>query len=156
VEEDDGLAAAVRAGDVAAVRRRLGERPTAAGSASWKGVSARHVAAQLGAAEIVALVIDADPALLNATTWQGGTARLAMVRALIDAGVPASEATDSGWTVLHRLAQQGDDSDERIEAIEVLRAAGADPHAQDATGRTPAEIAEQLDAPRRLRDALRP
>ena len=98
--------------------------------------------AAIGDADGVARMLDADPALIEATDphlnpamGRGATPlhiaaaleELAVMRLLLERGAPVSSSGADGSTPLHHAAYHG-----RIRAVELLLQHGADPRARDA------------------------
>jgi ankyrin repeat protein len=127
--------AAVRTGDVAAVRDLLDGNAELAAARDERGLSAVLTAAQLGHDDIVQLLLDANPPLdVHDAAAVGRTRALAE---LLDADRDALRRTAAGGaTALHLAAAFG-----RKDAVELLLDHGADTAARDGEGRTPADLA---------------
>ncbi|MDI1483308.1 ankyrin repeat domain-containing protein [Polyangium sp. y55x31] len=75
------------------------------------------------------------------------------VAALVEAGVPIDTKTKYGWMPLHLAAYNGD-----AKTVRALLALGADPHADDGTGKTALDWAREAgkaESARLLEEALR-
>ncbi|MDC3962878.1 ankyrin repeat domain-containing protein [Polyangium jinanense] len=75
------------------------------------------------------------------------------VAALVEAGVPINTTTNYGWMPLHLAAYNGD-----AKTVRALLALGADPHADDGTGKTALDWAREAgkaESARVLEEALR-
>jgi ankyrin repeat protein len=104
--------------DVARLGTLLGEDPSRAQAWSPDGGTALHLAAFFGATECARLLLQhgADPAL-HATGFgqvapiHSATASrsIAIVRMLLERGVPADAVQHGGWTALMSAAHRGDE-----------------------------------------------
>lgn len=63
-----------------------------------------------------------------------------MLKALLDAGIPAVAASHSGSTALHKAVAQG-----LVENVKMLLSAGADPGAEDSLSNSPLHLAAQMN-----------
>ncbi|MXY25875.1 MAG: hypothetical protein F4Y45_15325 [Acidobacteria bacterium] len=130
---DVPLIAAVRAGDVDAVRALVGDATVDVNQAEPDGATALHWAVHRNDPALVDLLLEAgaDVAAINrygvqplALAAENGSA--AILEVLIDAGADPNAALPEGETVLMTAARSGD-----ADAIRLLLVRGADPNARD-------------------------
>ncbi len=129
------------------VRELVSASPELARQAGPDGLSALHVAAYVGAASAVQVLLElgADVRAVSAnavgsTPLHAATAggHACVARLLLDAGAPVDARQQGGWTPLHLAAHHGD-----AAALEALLAAGADITASDDAGVTAADLADR-------------
>ena len=155
---DSPVADAAMRGDGAAVRA-LVDAGADVNAPQGDGMTALHWAAELGDAETVTVLIDAD-ANLEAVTRLGAFTPLhvaaevgqaATVKLLLEAGAnPRAVSTLGGEVPLHYAAQAGS-----VEAIEALLGRGADPNGRSATGQTPLIFAAERNRPEAITALIR-
>ncbi len=130
---DVPLIAAVRAGDVEAVRAFVVDATVDVNQTEADGATALHWAVHRNGAILVDLLLDAgaDVAATNrygvppiALAAENGNATI--LEALLDAGADPNAALPEGETVLMTAARAGD-----ADAIRLLLVRGADPNARD-------------------------
>ena len=68
-------------------------------------------------------------------------AHVESVRRLINAGVPLDHVNRLGWTALLEAIALGNGSEDHVDVVRQLLAAGADPSIRDRQGRTPRQLA---------------
>jgi ankyrin repeat protein len=141
---------AVNGGHAAVARRLLGPPPLCApGARDWRNLTAAHVAAALGRADLLATLLDAgaDPnatdstgnAPLHYACWEG---RLETARLLLARGAAADPPNAGDETPLHWAARRN-----RADLAALLLDHGADPTAETRHAySTPLRIAEDLVA----------
>jgi len=105
-----------------------------------------HWAVEMGHTNMVTLLLDSEPLLLNMKTREGlspiniaawrGDKR--MVELLINQGAEIDDKTKWGETPLHHAVTFG-----HSDVCELLLSHGADPNTEDRLKRTPAQIATQ-------------
>ena len=131
---DVPLIAAVRAGDVEAVRALVDDATVDVNQTEPDGATALHWAVHGDDAALVDLLIEAGADVLVANRYgvqpislaaENGNA--AILEALLDAGADANASLPEGETVLMTTARTGD-----ADAIRLLLVRGADPNARDA------------------------
>jgi ankyrin repeat protein len=89
---------------------------------------------------------------VRSTNRYGGTALIPAAehahvevnRVLIAAGTPIDHVNELGWTALGEAVGLGNGDARHVQAVRLLRAAGADPSARDRFGRSVLQNAERL------------
>jgi ankyrin repeat protein len=149
---------AVKRGDLATVRSLLQSRKDP-NTAQPDGLSALHLAAQLGDIEIAKHLIDAGAKVDVKTRWGGytplhlaaGAARGEMVSFLLFARADMDVVSTTGVTPLHLAAQAGNGQD----MVRVLVRRGAPMNAREfQTGQTPLMFAEAAGQSAAMRELL--
>jgi ankyrin repeat protein len=129
------------------LRELLDREPELARSFSGDGFTALHLAAFLGHADAVRLLLDrgADPNAVAISEQIGpvqplhsaaATRRLECARLLVERGADVNARQSGGYTPLHEAAGNGD-----MELTRLLLEAGADRAARKDDGQTPADVA---------------
>jgi ankyrin repeat protein len=88
---------------------------------------------------------------VRSTNRYGGTAlipasehaHVAVVRMLIDAGVPVNHVNNLGWTALHEAIVLGNGDADHVQVVRMLLEGGADQGIPDGDGVLPRTLAEQ-------------
>jgi len=140
------LVAAINAADAGAVTAAVAAAPDLVAAAGGDGVPFLARAVTLGDGPTVAALLDGADAGAVATPGGAGTValrravelgRVGLVRALLRAGVPATDTDARGLSVLHVAAAEGDHPD----VIDELLGGGAAHDAEDHLGRTALRLA---------------
>ena len=111
------------------------------------GMYPLHAAAYSGNFELVRILIEYDPAKINAREWDGETplfwasraTRLkdgSVFRLLLERGADINAQTKLGWTPLHMASRRG-----TLEILRLLLEFGADVEAEDEDGKTALQVA---------------
>jgi serine/threonine protein kinase len=133
----DSVAALVKGGASVNLARRGGTTPLG-------------VAARFGHTDCVTELLmggaDADQHALDGSTplhIAAGNGHVSAVKALLAGGASIDRRMHDGWSALHLAAASG-----KLLAVQALLAAGADPTAEDACGKQPADVVcVRSDAP---------
>jgi ankyrin repeat protein len=137
---------AAATGDAAWLRELLAlDRDAVLAARTWEGFDAIGLAAFLGGADAVAVLLehgadpDGDPANpfgVRPVHAAAAHRDAAAMRALLEAGADPDARQQGGLTPLHTAVHNGDD-----EIVQLLLDHGADPEPRADDGRTPADLA---------------
>ncbi len=151
-------------GDVSKVEDWLKAHPGSINHSISDGFSLLHVACAFGRAELVTHLIgrgalvnqNADNAshatpLHLAVAHRDDEVAVGIVRELVEFGAELNSHDSNKETPLHHAVARGS-----LLLVETLIEAGADPYLKDSHGRSPADLAKELDPDReKIREALK-